>query len=235
MTTIADGKVLSIVIPVFNKWNYTKSCLKDLHQLPSNHEIIIIDNGSTDETQEELAKIADPKIKIIRNEENVFHSKACNQGYAIASADVVLFMNNDIRVKNNHSNWTNPIIWGVDFRWVDLGLVGPTMGQLDSKLNFVKEANERLNGNSYIGGWCLASSKNILKKLEAAPNQVWNENYPMYFNDTDLSFRARKLGIPLLVIPLPDVVHFGKVSAAQLNINKLYNEGRKVFLQDWKK
>ncbi len=229
------SKVLSIVIPVFNKWNYTKSCLKDLSQLPDDHEIIIIDNCSTDETKEELSKITDSKVKIIRNEENVFHSKACNQGYAIASADVVLFMNNDIKVRANHSTWTRPIIWDIEVRWADLGLIGPTMGQLDNQLNFVKEANEKLNGNSYIGGWCLAGSKSILKKLEVAPNQVWNEKYPMYFNDTDLSFRARKLGIPLNVMPLPDVVHFGKVSASQLNINKLYNEGRKVFLQDWKK
>lgn len=228
-------KKLSIVIPVFNKWNFTKSCLNDLEKLPEDHEIIIIDNASSDETQKELSKITDPKVKVIRNEENVFHSKACNQGYATASADVVLFMNNDIRVKTNHAKWTDVFIQGAELRWIDAGLVGPTMGQLDSQLNFVKEANTKLAGNSYVGGWCLAASKSILKRLEVAPNQVWNEKYPMYFNDTDLSFRARKLGIPLYVVPLPDVVHFGKVSASQLNINKLYNEGRKVFLQDWGK
>lgn len=228
-------KELSIVIPVFNKWNFTKSCLKDLSQLPDSHEIIIIDNASSDETAEELSKITDTKVTIITNKENVFHSKACNQGYEAANADVVLFMNNDIRVKSNHSTWTHSIIWGAEFRFVDDCLVGPTMGQLDNNLNFVKEANELLNGNSYVSGWCLAASKKVLKRLEVAPNQVWNENYPMYFNDTDLSFRARKLGIPLVVNPLPDVVHFGKVSATQLNINKLYNEGRQVFLKDWNK
>ena len=57
----------------------------------------------------------------------------------------------------------------------------------------------------------------------------------MYFNDTDLSFRARKLGIKLEVIQLPDVIHFGKISSKQLDVNKLYNEGRKVFLKDWQK
>lgn len=242
MTINQGGKVLSIVIPVFNKWNYTKSCLKDLHQLPNDHEIIVIDNGSTDETQEEILKLAtemwnnDPELKRAhfsyrRNEENVFHSKACNQGAMTAQADNILFMNNDIKVRSNHSNWTKNIIDACK----DHTIVGPTMGLLDKQLNFVKEANEQLEGYSYIGGWCIAANKETWKKASIKVDQIWNEHYPMYFNDTDLSFRARRSGLKLQVISLPDVVHFGKVSATQLNINKLYNEGRKVFLQDWKK
>jgi GT2 family glycosyltransferase len=225
------NKVLSIVIPVFNKINFTNSCLKDLIQLPDDHEIIVIDNGSTDETKEELSKITDPKVTVITNKENVFHSKACNQGYVAATADVVLFMNNDIRVKSNHSNWTKNIIEACK----DYILVGPTMGLLDKQLNFVKEASEQLEGYSYIGGWCIAANKETWKKASIKIDQIWNEHYPMYFNDADLSFRARRGGLTLKVISLPDVVHFGKVSAIQLNINKLYNEGRKVFLQDWGK
>lgn len=235
MTTKQTGKILSIVIPVFNKWNYTKSCLNDLRKLPTDHEIIIIDNASSDETQKEMIEIDRsrelPNLRYIRNEENVFHSKACNQGYQVAQADNVLFLNNDIRVKTNHETWTKVIIDACK----DNTIVGPTMGQLDKGLNFVKEANQVLDGNSYIGGWCLAGNKNSLKKLDCSTNEIWNEKYPMYFNDTDLSFRARKLGMKFDVISLPDVVHFGKVSAVQLNINKLYNEGRKVFLQDWQR
>ena len=48
---------LSIVIPVFGKFNFTRACLSDLFKLPFNHEIIVVDNGSTDETQAELSKI----------------------------------------------------------------------------------------------------------------------------------------------------------------------------------
>lgn len=48
--------VLSIVIPVFNKYAFTKACLTDLSKLPEDHQIIIVDNGSTDETRAELKK-----------------------------------------------------------------------------------------------------------------------------------------------------------------------------------
>lgn len=228
-------KKLSIVIPVFNKWNFTKSCINDLMQLPEDIEIIIIDNASSDETNQNLVELDRSRqmrnFVHVRNEENVFHSKACNQGYALATSDNVLFMNNDIRVRSNHSTWTQNIIDACK----DNEIAGPTMGLLDKGLNFVKEANQVLEGNSYIGGWCLAANKKTLSKLDFGTNQIWSERYPMYFNDADLSFRARKLGIKLSVISLPDVVHFGKVSAVQLNIGKLYTEGRTVFLKDWDK
>lgn len=228
-------KKLSIVIPVFNKWNFTKSCINDLMQLPEDIEIIIIDNASSDETNQNLVELDRsrqmPNLVHIRNEENVFHSKACNQGYALANSDNVLFMNNDIRVRSNHATWIQNVIDSCK----DNMIAGPTMGLLDKGLNFVKEANQVLEGNSYVGGWCLAGNKKTFNKLDLGTNQIWNEKYPMYFNDADLSFRARKLGIKLAVISLPDVVHFGKVSAVQLNIGKLYTEGRTVFLKDWNK
>lgn len=237
-TTVADGKKLSIVIPVFNKWNFTKACLTDLSKLSSNHEIIIIDNASSDETSKEIADFmvslnASCGMVPTRNEENTFHSKACNQGFRLAHGDYVCFLNNDIRVKANHQNWTDTLIDACDST---NGIVGPTMGMLDKNLNFVKEANEQLSGNSYIGGWCIAARKDVWQKLDVnGTGQIWNEAFPFYFNDTDLSFRARRLQIPLTVVKLPDVTHFGKVSAAQVNIPKLYTEGRNVFLRKWGK
>ena len=238
------SKVLSIVIPVFNKWNFTKSCLNDLSQLPEDHEIIIIDNASSDETPKEIEKLindlrekypSSAGVLYVRNEENTFHSKACNQGFKIASGENVLFLNNDIRVRSNHVSWTFVLNAACNpDNETDYGIVGPTMGQLDKGLNFVKEANEQLSGNSYLGGWCIAASKKTWDKLDMGSGP-WNEAFPFYFNDTDLSFRARQKKIPLTVISMPEIVHFGKVSAAQINIPKLYQEGRKVFLKNWSK
>jgi GT2 family glycosyltransferase len=225
-------RTLSIVIPVFNKWNFTKSCLKDLSQLPEDHEIIIIDNASTDETSKEINNLIaelKPKcwIRYVQNTENTFHSKACNQGAKLATGDYILFLNNDIRVRSNHATWTKDIIAACDST---NGLVGPTMGLLDKNLNFVKEASEQMTGNSYLGGWCIAARRDVWEKLG-----YWNEDFPFYFNDTDLSFRARQKQVPITVVKLADVTHFGKVSAQQINIPKLYQEGRAVFLKKWSK
>ena len=232
------NKILSIVIPVFNKFPFTKSCLNDLSKLPNDHEIIVVDNASADETKDQLTN--SKEIVYIRNNINEGFAKACNRGFYNSSASNVLFLNNDIRVKSNHDNWTRAII-----EKCDIGLVGPTMGQLDKDLNFVQEANKVLSGNSYMSGWCLASSKEIWEKLTlprfgplkfiATPPQIFSEEFGLaYFEDTDLSFRARKIGIPFVVQEVP-VVHFGKISSKQLNTAILYQNARKIFIKKWGK
>src|SRR5271163_1263678 len=145
-------RVLSIVIPVFNKWNFTKSCLKDLAQLPGDHEIVVIDNASSDETNKEIGPLFEelldehPDVRLYygRNNKNTFHSEACNKGFRRSFGENILFLNNDIRVRGNHTSWTKPIIEACAST---NGLVGPTMGLLDKDLNFVKETNQQLTGN----------------------------------------------------------------------------------------
>lgn len=223
---------LSIVIPVFGKWNFTKACLNDLMKLdPSKIEIIIIDNASPDDTSLNLAdyEIRMPNLKCIRNKTNVFHSEACNQGYRASTSDKVLFLNNDIRVRSDFATWTATVI---DACKNDV-IVGPTMGLLDANFNFVRESNSQLDGNSYMGGWCIAANKATWQKIDIGNGEIWNTKYPMYFNDGDVSMRAKKAGIKLGVIKLPQVVHFGKISSSQINISKLYMEGRKQFLADY--
>lgn len=233
-------KTLSIVIPVFNKFNFTKSCLKDLSQLPSDHEVIIVDNASSDETQSSLE--GSTEIVYQRNETNLGFAKACNLGYALATSSNVLFLNNDIRVKSDHSTWTNNLL-----KWCSQAIVGPTMGQLDDNLSFKQEANRLLAGKSYISGWCMASSKEIWDKLEIPrtepfPNapvphvpQILSEEFGLaYFEDTDLSFRAKQLKIDLVVADVP-VVHFGKQTSKQLNTYQLYSQARQIFIKKWKR
>jgi GT2 family glycosyltransferase len=233
-----SDKVLSIVIPVWNKFNFTRACLKDLTQLPADHEIIIVDNGSTDETQQVLENAH--QIVYHRNKDNLGFAKACNIGYALAKSPNVLFLNNDIRVNSKHTDWTAEII-----EKCPDGLVGPTMGLLDNKLSFVKEENKKLTGNSYMGGWCLGASKEIWQKLELPRKpgeeldvpfpvpQVFSEEFGLaYFEDTDLSFRARKLKIAMNIVTIP-VVHFGQQTSKQLNTRALYSQARQIFVKKW--
>jgi GT2 family glycosyltransferase len=218
----------SIIIPVFNKFNFTRSCLNDLSKLPSDtHEIIIVDNASSDETKDEISKLKN--IVYIRNSENEFHSKACNKGFAATTGNIILFLNNDIKVRGDYSNWTNKLI-----QPAATAIIGCSMGQLDNKMNFVQESKAELPGRSYLSGWFLSSSRENWNKLDVGNGQIFNERYPFYFNDSDLSFRAKKLGLPLKVINLP-IVHFGKISAKQINVPKLYSDAKKVFVNEWSK
>jgi glycosyltransferase involved in cell wall biosynthesis len=226
-------KKLSIITCCYNKWNFTKSALTDLLKLPNDStEIIVVDNSSSDETNSDMIDLSKVHSNIIyiRNEENFMHSTACNQGFKIATGDVILFLNNDIKIKSNHSNWTESLI---DYCYSTNGLVGPTMGLLDSSYNFIKEANEQLFGNCYLSGWCIAATKDTWNKINNDGN-IWEEKL-FYFNDSDLAKKCKEKNISQTVIPIPELVHFGKISASQINVYKLYTEGRKKFLEKWSK
>ncbi len=234
---------LTIVIPVFNKWNFTKSCLNDLMQLPEDHNIIVIDNASTDETSEELKKY--PRVTVITNKTNLGFAKACNIGWTVSYGNNIMFLNNDIRVKSNHSDWTKSIMEAID----DNCLVGPTGGYVDSSnnFNFVYETNDPNKKINYMSGWCLAASRVVWSKLHlprygtfpaapyphSPPTQIFSEEFGLaYFEDTDMGFRAKKLGIKFKLIEIP-VTHFGKVSSGQINTNALYSKAKQIFLKKW--
>lgn len=223
-------KILSICTCVYNCWAFTKLYLNDLSKLPNDHEIIIFDNGSSDQTKSQLEN--SKEIIYIRSDIN--HGFACgsNKAFAASNAPNVLFLNNDIKVRDNFNNWTQPLINECsDY------IVGPTMGQLDDNLNFVKEANQLLPGKSYMSGWCLASSKKIFSKLNLSKKEpeIFSEKYGRaYFEDTDLSFRARKLGIPFKVVNIP-VIHYGKQTSKQINTYQLYKQAREIFIKKWSK
>lgn len=230
-------KSISICILAFNKYPFTKSCLDDLSKLPNTVEIVVVNNG-TDETHE---KLKDSKeIVYYKSNENGGFAKGSNIAYSLSTAPNVMFLNNDIRVKDNHSNWVDAIITKCSN-----AIVGPTMGELDNNFNFIREANTKLNSKySYMSGWCISSSKEIWKKLEISTSgvlttdchvpQLFSHEFGLaYFEDTDLSFRARQQNIPFEVVPIP-VVHFGKVSSKQINTLELYTKAKKIFTNKWR-
>ena len=88
---------LSIVIPVYNNWFLTRRCLHELDRLRQTgripFETIVVDNASSDETPEAIARL--PWVRYRRNETNQNFAGACNAGVAMAQAPLVLLLNND--------------------------------------------------------------------------------------------------------------------------------------------
>jgi GT2 family glycosyltransferase len=96
--------LVSIIIPVYNKIKLTHACIKSILQntkYPS-YEIIIVNNGSNDDTEEYLDSIKAKlnNIVIINNRTNTGFIKACNQGVQSARGNIVVFLSSNIEVKN---------------------------------------------------------------------------------------------------------------------------------------
>lgn len=223
---------LSICIPVFNNYNLTKSCLKDLSFLPNDHEIIIFDNNSADDTINllDLPKDQLPKnFQYIRSDVNLGFSGGSNKSYNIADGEYILFLNNDIRVKNNYMYWTELLMNAAE----DGSLVGPNGGLLDNDLNFIRETNKIEDGIFYMSGWCLCAKKEVFKKLiiNDYPGP-FTEEFKTYFEDTDMSLRAKQLNINMKVIPVP-LIHLGRMTSKQVGLSGLYLSAKEKFKAKW--
>ena len=86
----------SIVIPVHNQAALTRQCLDTILAAPpaAPHEIIVVDDASTDETSELLAGYGDA-VRYVRLERNAGFATACNTGADAARGDQLVFLNND--------------------------------------------------------------------------------------------------------------------------------------------
>ncbi len=105
---------VSIVIPVYDRLDLTRQCLTSLwkHTPAGAAEIIVVDNGSTDGTTEEMRELHEEgRITAVLNEENQGFARACNQGAAAASHPYVLFLNNDTEVSEG---WLEPLVDTLD-------------------------------------------------------------------------------------------------------------------------
>jgi glycosyltransferase involved in cell wall biosynthesis len=86
---------ISVIIPFYNGAAFLKEAIESvLSQEISNIEIIAIDDGSTDNSAEQIAKINDSRIKVIR-QENAGAAAARNNGVQIASGDYISFLDAD--------------------------------------------------------------------------------------------------------------------------------------------
>lgn len=247
---VLDNISCSIIIPVHDNVNFTKAAVTDLLRLPSDYEIVVVDNASEDSTQEEMARLIDNRSKdnaqlvYITCPRNLGYGRANNKGYKHSHGEYVLFLNNDIRVENRHEDWPSIML-----EWARKGyLVGTQGGLLDKNFNFLKEGFGLPQSKYwYISGWCLCGSRENFDKLilnhyshdqtdeicEGKAWGPWNEKFFAYFEDGDLTWRARKLGIEFKEVHVP-VHHFGRMTGKKLGLSYMYKKSRRTFKQMWK-
>jgi GT2 family glycosyltransferase/tetratricopeptide (TPR) repeat protein len=84
----------TIVIPAWNEWPLTRTCLETLRPtLGLRDQVVVVDNGSADGTAEGLRRYS--WVTVVSHDENKGFAAGCNAGAAVATGEVVVFLNND--------------------------------------------------------------------------------------------------------------------------------------------
>lgn len=220
-----DAPDVSIVMPVHNKFAVTYNGLASLllADNKASFEVILVDDGSTDETLGVPELISG--IQYVRHDEAQGFVRSCNHGASHAKGRYVVMLNNDVEVTNR---WLDELIWPFE-QFERVGLTGSKLLYPDGRLqeaggiiwgsgaawNYGRKGNPfepRFNYTrqaDYLSGASIMLPRDLWKELGG-----FDEAFaPAYYEDTDLAFRVRRAGFKTLYAPLSQVVHFEGVSS----------------------
>ena len=239
---------VSIIIPVFNQFQFTHSCLASLQTVEerSRFEVIVVDDCSTDETAELVPQMQG--VVYLRNETNSGFIFSCNRGAETARGKYLFFLNNDTIVKpgwltalvdtfaeNQQAGVVGSKLVYPDGRLQEAGGIiwrdasGWNCGKFDDpekpEYNFLREVD-------YCSGAALMIPKSLFQKLGG-----FDAKYaPAYYEDTDLSFKVRKAGYKVFYQPMSEVIHYEGVTGGTdlaAGTKKHQDINRLTFAETW--
>ncbi len=232
---------LSVIIPVFNKWELTGNCLKSLaeHTLPDlsaeDFEVLLVDNASTDATPHASPALGQrlfgDRFRYLRQPVNRNFAGACNLGAVQARGEFLFFLNNDTLLT---PGWLPPLL-EMFRREPDLGACGPLLlyPELFGRKDRVQHAGVYITpaqrvGHLYKGfpaSHPAVQKKRELQLITAAalliPSAIYREmqgfeeGFVNGFEDVDLCLRMGEKGYRLMVQPASVIYHLESQSTGR--------------------
>ena len=239
---------VACILVNWNNWQDTAACLASLRQQTyANLTVIVVDNGSTDNSLTQLQAAHPPQgaipITYIDNGSNAGFSRACNVGaaHAIASGpvDFLWFLNNDTiappdtltkLIRTAAASPQAGIIGSVLYYFHAPQTVqawgGGTVNRW-SAYNTHFTAPATLGPNSYITFASALVRREVFQQLGGLFEGAF-----MYFEDTDFSLRARAAGWQLAVAADTAILHKegGSSGSHNLRLDRMVTTSGLIFL-----
>lgn len=217
-------RLTAILIPIYNGLEYTRKCIEMLAQFTSRSKsgtkyiIIVIDDGSRDGSYEYI-KTHYPYVELLKGDGNLWWSGGINVGarYAIENlkCDYVLLWNNDVYPADNYFTELDKIIEKTEGKVIigskvyfshkpDTiqaygGYFNPRTGV---KYTYAYNSEEKEEFNQVkICDW-LPGMGTLIPSDAVIELDYWDDkNFPQYHGDSDFTFRAKKAGYTIKVVP----------------------------------
>ncbi|MES2703017.1 MAG: glycosyltransferase [Bacteroidota bacterium] len=251
---------LSVIIVNYNVKYFLEVCLHSVLRAAEGiaTEVIVADNNSTDGSCN-MVRARFPSVILIENKDNKGFSKANNQGVAISKGEYILFLNPDTVMPED---FLRKSIAYLDAH-PEAGALGPRLidgkGQFapDAKKSFpsLSVALFKTTGinklfprspyfNKYyavhvgeretaevdvLSGCCML----IRKKAMDEAGGPFDEDYFMYCEDVDLSYRIQKAGYKNIYYPEVDLIHYKGESTRKMTLSyvRIFNEALVTFVK----
>lgn len=218
----------SVVIPSWNGQKFLRTCLNSLkRQTLKNFEVIIVDNGSTDNSLEYLRRYF-PDYRVIALDKNYGFARAVNEGIKASKSDKIILLNNDTESDPKYLEYL-----------VKASLKHPQVGFIAAKMiNFydrsrIDSAGDALDvvGHSYnIGlgqkddgsfdeeGECFMATGggSLFRKKMFNKVGLFDEDFFTYMEDVDLCLRAQLRGFKGWYEPRAICYHIRKGTSSRI-------------------
>ena len=218
---------LSVVIVSYNVCRYLEECLQSVEKALEGieAEVFVVDNASTDDTLHVLPSLF-PKVQFIANEENLGFSRANNIAIRQATGEYVLLLNPDTNVgedtlrgaisfmdehpqagatgvmmKNADGSNAMESRRAIPMPWVSaLKMLGFTQRYYMSHLPWDEPCRIEVISGAFF----------LVRRSALDHVGLLDEDFFMYGEDIDLSFRLLKAGYENWYLPLPIIHYKGK-------------------------
>lgn len=245
-------KKVTVIIPNYNGRKYIGACLDSLRDQLAEGEVLVVDNGSSDGSYEQV-RDGYPWVRCIRLEENTGFCHAVNVGLRASNTPYCILLNNDTRVLPGFVSGLLDAIEGKE----KVFAVSSRMLMWD-RTDLIDDAGDR-----YCAlGWAFARGKGRPAAEYDRPAEVFaacggasiyrrevfeeigyfDELHFAYLEDIDIGYRARLYGYRSLYEPAAQVVHAGSASTGSRynefktrlsSANSVYLIGKNMPLLQW--
>lgn len=237
-------KSVDIVIVNYNTRDYLKACLQSIEDHTRYpYRLILIDNQSTDGSQNYFNQLRQKGHTIILNQQNLGCAKAWNQGIQIGKGGYILFLNPDTLVS---PGWlTNMVICAesdekiavVGNKQIDQNgqVLHAGMVELDGKAVFRGQGEVDYPGKFDQVCDCIdvCGACYLIKRKYLSTIGYFDERFFLYAEETDYSFRARKLGYRVVYCPVT-ITHFKDGSRISRVKRQQYHQNScRLFDEKW--